>query len=103
MEIKEFDKFVKKEILPYCFKIMNSKGVSYSGKIDKLANFKRCAKLAEISVEKAWFIYATKHWDAIASYIRGEYNDSEPIKGRILDIINYMFLFAGILKEQERL
>ncbi len=76
---------------------------SNSGLEDKLGNFKRCAKLADTTPEKALFIYVCKHWDALSSYIRGEYKDSESIKGRIQDIINYMFLLSGLLKEQNKL
>ena len=103
MTIKEFFEFIEKEMIPEGFAIMNSKGMAYSGQEDKLGNFKRCAKLADVSVEKSWFIYFVKHFDALSAYIRGEYKDSEKIKGRILDMINYLWLLAAILKEQNKL
>jgi hypothetical protein len=103
MKSEDFYQFVKDEILPDCFKIMQTKGESYSGIEDKLGNFKRCAKLANVSVEKAWFVYFVKHFDALSSYIREEYKDSEQIKGRIQDLINYLFLLSAILKEQGKL
>jgi hypothetical protein len=100
MKVKDFENFMKKEILPECDKIMKSKGLSYSGLEDKFGNFKRCSKLSGVSIEQAWFTYFVKHFDALSSFIRGEYSDSEPIKGRVFDLINYLFLFAGILKEK---
>ena len=103
MTVKEFTNFIDTEILPECYKIMESKGISYSGLEDKLGNFKRLSVLTNSSPEKVLFIYFTKHFDALSSYIRGEYKDSEGIKGRILDIINYMFLLAALLKEQNKL
>ena len=103
MTIKEFFEFVEKEMIPDGFDIMKSKGNSYSGLEDKLGNFKRIATTIDLPVEKVWYTYYQKHGDALASYIRGEYQDSEKIKGRILDMINYLWLLAGILKEQDKL
>ena len=103
MKANELYDLIQQEILPICLDIMGTKGESYSGLEDKLGNFKRCAKLSDVMVEKAWFIYFAKHFDALTSYIRGEYKDSEPIKSRICDLINYLFLFAAILKEQGKL
>jgi len=94
---------IQDKILPDCYNIMKSKGESYSGLEDKLGNFKRCAKFADVNIEKAWYIYFVKHFDALSSYIRGEYKDSEPIKSRIQDLINYLFLLAAILDEQGKL
>lgn len=103
MTVEEFTKFIDTDILPECYKIMNSKGISYSGLEDKLGNFKRLSILTNSSPEKVLFIYFTKHFDALSSYIRGEYKDSENIRGRILDIINYMLLLAALLKEQNKI
>ncbi len=101
MKINDFEKIVKEEVLPDCFKIMDSKGVCYSGLDDKLGNFKRCGKLAGVSTEQAWLIYFMKHVDAISAYCRGEYSDCETIHGRIKDVINYAFLLYGIVREKE--
>ena len=103
MNCNEFFEFVKLEMIPEGFKIMNSKGESYSGLEDKLGNFKRCAQLANLPIEKVWYVYFIKHFDALSAYIRGEYKDNESIKGRMLDMINYLWLLAGILKEQNKL
>lgn len=99
MTIKEFNELIKNELLPKCFKVMNTKGLAYSGKEDKLGNFKRCGVLAGMPTTKAWLAYFVKHFDAICSWIRGGYNDSEPIEGRIVDAINYLFLLYAIISE----
>ena len=101
MKSEELYKIVNEEILPDCFGIMRTKGMAYSGKEDKLGNFKRVAQLLKQTPLMVWFVYFTKHFDAIASYIRGEYKDSEPIEGRIKDGINYFFLLYGLIKEKE--
>ena len=102
MTLQEFDR-VMDEMFLACNEVMKSKGLAYSGKEDKLGNFKRCAKLSGTDIDKVWFTYFIKHFDSLCSYIRGEYSDSEPIKGRIIDMINYLYLYAGILKEQGKL
>jgi len=83
-----------------CMEIMKSKGESYSGIEDKLGNFKRVAKNLAMRPEQVWFVYFSKHFDALSSYMRGEYSDSEPIKGRIMDMINYLFLLHGLIQEK---
>jgi len=103
MNKEELYSLIEKEILPECFAIMKGKGEAYSGQEDKLGNFKRCSKLAGVKTEQVWFTYFVKHFDALNSYIRGEYVDTEPIKGRIQDLINYLFLLCGILKEEGKL
>ena len=103
MKSQDLYQFIQKDLLPECMSIMTTKGESYSGLEDKLGNFKRCAKLAGVPIEKAWYVYFIKHFDALSAYIRTEYKDSESIRGRIIDLINYLFLLAAILKEQGRL
>ena len=100
MKKEELYKLIEDEVLPKCKEIMMSKGEAYSGQEDKLGNFKRCGKLAGVDTKRAWFIYFAKHFDSLSSYIRGEYVDSEPIEGRIIDLINYLFLFYALIKEK---
>jgi hypothetical protein len=103
MSIEEFNKLMTDEILPEAMQIMDSKGLSYSGQEDKLGNFRRGSKLAGLKMEQVWFVYFVKHFDSLCSYLRGEYTDSEPIRGRILDMMNYLFLLCGILREKGEL
>ena len=85
----------------HCMDIMKSKGEAYSGQEDKLGNFKRTAEKNGVSPILVWKIFFDKHYDALCSYVRGEYKDSEPIKERIADLINYLFLLRGLLREAE--
>ena len=101
MTLNEFNALLDK-VLEQCRDIMNSKGVAYSGTDDKFGNFKRIAKKLNLRTEQIWSVYFNKHIDAIDAYIRGEYSDSEPIEGRIMDAINYLLLLYGILAEEKR-
>jgi len=82
-----------------CMEIMKSKGMAYSGKEDKFGNFKRVAKSLSMTPYQVWYTYFSKHLDSLASWIRKEYADSEPIEGRIKDLINYLLLLYGMIEE----
>ena len=89
------------ELIDECLEIMKAKGLAYSGKDDSFANFKRVAKNLSMSQYQVWYVYFAKHLDSLASWIREEYSDSEPITGRIKDLINYLFLLYGMIKEKK--
>jgi hypothetical protein len=85
--------------------LATSKGEEYSGDVDRLANFRRAAADYGTPIETVWGIYAGKHWDAVQTYI----NDlqigrarkrSEPIVGRVDDLLVYLLLFKAMLKER---
>lgn len=82
-------------------KIQMTKGEAYSGKEDALDNFKRNARKNGVSPLVVWNVYFSKHLDAIDSYIRGEYSDTEPIEGRFMDAINYLELGYGLMIEKQ--
>ena len=103
MKSQELYDFIEKDLLVECFRIMQTKGEAYSGVEDKLGNFKRVGKFLNLTPEQVWAVYFHKHLDALSAFLRGEYKDSESIKGRIQDLINYLFLLSGILKEQEKI
>ena len=82
------------------------KGGEYAGSDDRLANFKRGAALTGCTPAQCLFIYMSKHYDAVATYIRDEAagvtrTRSEPIEGRVDDLINYGILLKALLKETE--
>jgi len=99
MTHKDFDNFYK-QLLEECIQILKSKGTAYSGTEDRFGNFKRLEKQLGISRFLIWKVYFQKHLDAIDSFIRGEYHDSEPIRGRIVDCINYLLLLGGMIDEK---
>lgn len=82
------------------------KGGEYAGSEDRLANFKRGAGLTGVTAMQVLFIYLSKHYDAIATYIRDEAQGkdrrrSESIRGRVHDAINYLLLLEGLITEKE--
>lgn len=85
------------------------KGGEYAGNEDRLANFKRGAQLAGVTPLQCALIYMSKHYDAVATFIKDDAagrdrQRSEPITGRLDDLINYCILIKALLQEpvQER-
>lgn len=81
------------------------KGGEYANSEDRLANFKRGAGLTGCTPLQVLFIYMSKHYDAVASFVqtsaKGEARpSSEPIEGRLDDLINYCLLAKGLIREQ---
>lgn len=97
-------------------RLRRTKGVEYSGNEDALSNFKRGAADTGCTAEQVLWIYVAKHLDSIKTYIRDgaifakgphvSYSTrselSEPIEGRIDDVINYMLLLQGLIHESKQ-
>ncbi len=65
------------------------------------ANFRRAADDVGIDAKKVLWIFAMKHKDGIASYLKGHTSQREDVRGRINDLIVYMFLLRGMIDEEE--
>ena len=81
------------------------KGGEYAGSEDRLANFKRGAALVGVTPMQCLMVYMSKHYDAVSTFVRDEAAGksrprSEPIEGRIDDLINYCLLLKGLVREQ---
>ena len=63
------------------------------------ANFKRVGEYLNLPPEKALMVYLMKHIDGITAYIDGHQSQREPVEGRIIDAIVYLFLLWGMLDE----
>jgi hypothetical protein len=86
--------------------LLKVKGAEYTNNADRLANFKRASKAIGITSLQAAFIYASKHFDSIASFVKNDASGmeqilSEPIEGRFYDLINYCHLMLAILHERK--
>lgn len=88
-------------------KLCKTKGDEYKASDDdQLANFRRrAARFKDMPPELVWAIYAGKHWDAIETYIDDlqtgfQRQRSEPIEGRIDDLIVYLILLKAMCAER---
>jgi hypothetical protein len=80
-------------------RLNQTKGNDYSHADDAFDNFRRHARELALRPEQVWSVYAAKHWDAILTYVREGDVKSEPIEGRIHDLILYLFLLLGFVSE----
>ena len=105
MNRADFEQLVQ-ETIDSTAKLLIEKGAEYAGDADRLSNFKRGASLIGITPLQVALIYASKHFDAVATYIRNDAGGvmqilSEPIEGRFDDLINYCFLMKALLREEQ--
>lgn len=101
MNQSEFQMFTE-SFLNATAKLLVSKGAEYAGSEDRLANFKRGAGLTGCTAEQVCFIYLSKHYDALATFIReGKKPGAEPIMGRLHDLANYVLLLAALIRERQ--
>lgn len=102
---KQMDRAKFQELLDRHFnaiKDMNvRKGNDYAGKDDALANFKGQGQALGLHPKQVWGIFAGKHWAAIMTFIKDGDVQSEPIEGRILDLILYLFLLLGLNEDED--
>jgi len=88
-----------------CFKTMREKGHDYreGNDTDLLHNFRTVGEDMDLPPEKVWYIYASKHWKAIKTFIKEEgQSESEPIEGRIKDMIVYLLLLYRRAQEMKK-
>ena len=100
MRRDQFDEFRDRHYLEIVG-INTTKGRDYAGgDEDALANFKAAAEQLGVSPYTIWAVYAHKHWSAVMSFVRaGGQVESEPIEGRLHDVILYCFLLLGLIED----
>lgn len=101
----EFEK-VFAETVDSIKRLLVVKGGEYAGSEDRLANFKRGAERVGIHPYQILWIYLSKHVDSVETFIKDEGKGirrerSEPIDGRLDDIINYCILMKALIRENE--
>jgi len=82
--------------------INRTKGHDYAGDDDALANFKQAGEKLGLRPEQIWGVYADKHWSAVMTFVKEGDVKSEPIEGRIHDVILYCFLLLGLIEEKKK-
>lgn len=86
-----------------CMELIRAKNADYSQgeqKGDRIAAFRRIGRDIDVSMQKVWAILAQKHWGAIMKYVKDGILESEPIEGRINDLINYFVLLSAIVEDE---
>jgi len=103
-----------KTLIKTCLITLGTKGVEYQsskkGDDNVFDNFERAANDLGVDRIIPLKIYMNKHWDSICTFIRRlnsnqslkevEADMSEPINGRIVDLINYLLLMNSMINEE---
>lgn len=88
------------EVFKQCRKFREAGQAEYAHRDDNaFANFERIAERLGITRETVLMVYTEKHIDGIHSYIQGHRSQREDISGRICDVIVYLCLLYGMVKE----
>lgn len=91
------------DIFNECLEVLLKKGKDYSGEDDCLSNFKESAQRLGLTKYQVWGIYFDKHLRSLLNSVK--YNpqhpqvESEPIRSRVVDIINYAIIFYALNEE----
>lgn len=83
-----------------CHTLRDAGQKEYAGSAaDAFANFNRLSTMLGLDRKEILMVYAYKHWDGIASFIRGHVSQREDVTGRINDLIVYLCLLRGMIEE----
>lgn len=83
--------------------LSETKGREYAaGDNDPLAHFVTAAKNLGLEPEQVWAVFAGKHWSAILTYVREGALASEPIEGRIDDLMVYLHILKAMHHDKAR-
>lgn len=84
------------------------KSGEYANDTDKLANFKDASMRLGLIPEQVLLTYLDKHYSSICNFVKDlaasrTRTRSEPIQGRVDDMILYLMLFKALLAERHDL
>jgi hypothetical protein len=88
-----------------CAPLFEQKGREYTGASEDVnANFKTQSADWGMHPLQVWGVFANKHMASLKTYVKDVANGedptpSEPIVGRIADLINYLLLLAGLIED----
>lgn len=94
-----------RELLIEVVKTLDVKGRDYTAgnyDADRLHNFHTVAADTGVKPRQAWWVYFYKHLSSIKRWVKDGYVESEPIRGRVVDIIAYAFLGLLIHEEEQK-
>ncbi len=84
-----------------CAEVLDEKGHDYTEHDDRLADFIEDARDMRITVRQAWGVKFNKQVRAMKTWARGRDLRSEPLRSRVVDVINYALLGLCILADEE--
>ena len=101
MNWEEYEKNIE-SLFSFCKVIIKSKGRTYARGENPLGNFNRLSQILGTDRKRILLIYFYKHLDAIIAHINEQREDTEDIKSRIADAINYLAILYAMIVEDEK-
>jgi hypothetical protein len=80
--------------------LRKAKAIDYSETDDAFLTVRRVAQDSGMKPEQVLHVFMTKHYDAVRKYLIHPGKTTEPIEGRINDLIVYLILIKAILSER---
>ena len=99
----DFSSFVQdaQSLLSRCIEVMRSKSHDYTEGQDAFVNFKTAASIAGISPEQTLLTLLGMKLSRLTQLVgKGKKAHHESTEDTMLDVINYLLLLRGMLKEQ---
>lgn len=90
------------EIVQEARDTMSAKNQDYAWGGDCLANLREAAHDVELEPELVWYVYFNKQVQAIKSHANGKVLQSESLRSRIVDCINFLVLLEGLDKDRDK-
>ena len=73
----------------------------YASDEDAFSNFKDQGEELGLDPKIVLWVHAMKHKSGIANYLRGVKSQGEDVRGRINDLIVYLFILRRMIEEEE--
>lgn len=100
----DFSSFVQdtQALLNRCIELLKSKSNDYAEGGDAFLNFKTAAQIAGISPEQTLLTLLGMKLSRLTQLIgKGKKAQNESVEDTMLDVINYIILLRGMMKERE--
>ena len=101
MTVQDRYRFAEKVFNEKIRALLVSKGADYGGSIAN-SNFYSAGDETGVGPLAVWYVYFHKHLSSLKNFIAKGKVESEPIEGRIDDLITYLFILRSILEEGEK-
>jgi hypothetical protein len=91
MKVTEFNE-LRDSLIASSEEVAKAKQVDYARDFDALDNFKSIAHIVGLEPQQVWAVYFYKHISAVMAWAREGKVESESLRERFVDIINYAVL-----------